>query len=171
MRVYLSVTWQCMFFYYCVRVCCGNVFTESLPSNGYTRHNMNPIDPVTAISSRAVWFKWYHFWLIWQELGSDLGQYTDYHDRDFCDLCQPLEVNAGTVHSSRLRPLPSQTFQVPRIRSFSHITRHEIKAAVNNMRPDHSEVGVNSKSGCIYVTWGSHLRAEHHSTRNNGCSW
>jgi hypothetical protein len=36
MRVYWSVT-------YCrVRLCCWNVFTDPLPSNGYICHNMNP---------------------------------------------------------------------------------------------------------------------------------
>jgi hypothetical protein len=28
-----------MYFYCRVRVCCGNVFTESLPSSGHTRHS------------------------------------------------------------------------------------------------------------------------------------
>jgi hypothetical protein len=39
MCVYWSVTWQ--WISYCrERLCCGNVFTDPLPSNGYTRHSI-----------------------------------------------------------------------------------------------------------------------------------
>jgi hypothetical protein len=41
--VYWPVTLQWMFLYCRVRVCCGNVFTDSLPSNWCTHHNIEQI--------------------------------------------------------------------------------------------------------------------------------
>jgi hypothetical protein len=39
------------------RVCFrGNVFTESLPSNGYTRHNINSFDHATPVGQGMPWF-------------------------------------------------------------------------------------------------------------------
>jgi hypothetical protein len=52
--VYWSVTQQWMS--YCrVRGCCVNVFTESLPSNGYTCHSTNLNVEDTIIIFIAVW--------------------------------------------------------------------------------------------------------------------